>query len=482
MSYRNTSENTFFNTSLDVLSHHGVKGMKWGEWNDETKRKYFGGNGRRGIDSKLSNKNLDVKTSDYTDAAKSMRADLKAANLGGKLVSYFKKDRSINTGYCTAAYLLRKSGYDVAAKTSAVSLDPNDIAKLYKNIKTDISIKDGEASGYKISKEQIDKVRKELLKQGENASGFVIGTYAKSKIDGTKNGRVLAYTIANGKVNFIDGQTGKIYSDAMLHLGVSQFGDLKTIRTDNKSVNEKIAQHYVGSRELLKITDNKIDKVKVALTSAQVIGASMFAGGAIANSVVNVPLKNMYEGNRTIANIAYGVNTIINEGQTTVSKKALSMLVGALMPRGFKHGKMIWDTERALGNNVDLITDRSEFNVSKAMRDIFENRDRLTTISNHFADKVRRNNNLRAGALRDQVAESDRMIAGVGLMAAATLAVPVSKLMSQNINKIRRKDSNTISDKAYEKAARNYLKEHPNSTMSVSELAAKYKKEWTEGN
>lgn len=26
----------------DVLIHHGVKGMKWGHWNEETKRRYSG--------------------------------------------------------------------------------------------------------------------------------------------------------------------------------------------------------------------------------------------------------------------------------------------------------------------------------------------------------------------------------------------------------------------------------------------------------
>ena len=29
-------------TKENSLSHYGVKGMKWGEWNDETRARYLG--------------------------------------------------------------------------------------------------------------------------------------------------------------------------------------------------------------------------------------------------------------------------------------------------------------------------------------------------------------------------------------------------------------------------------------------------------
>ncbi len=43
----------------DVISHHGVKGMRWGVWNDETRRKYLGGSKLSG--TKTLPKGLEMK-------------------------------------------------------------------------------------------------------------------------------------------------------------------------------------------------------------------------------------------------------------------------------------------------------------------------------------------------------------------------------------------------------------------------------------
>lgn len=54
----------------DFLAHYGVKGMKWGEWNDETKRKYgllkaAGGGGGGGDDDDEEERSAIDRINDY---------------------------------------------------------------------------------------------------------------------------------------------------------------------------------------------------------------------------------------------------------------------------------------------------------------------------------------------------------------------------------------------------------------------------------
>lgn len=52
-----------FNNALNTLSHHGVMGMKWGQRNEETLRKYNGAFGRRrsGDSSRIKRRKLFLK-------------------------------------------------------------------------------------------------------------------------------------------------------------------------------------------------------------------------------------------------------------------------------------------------------------------------------------------------------------------------------------------------------------------------------------
>lgn len=477
---------TSFVTSLDYLAHYGVAGMKWGVWNDETRRKYVGGPGRRGIDSKLSNKNLDVKTSDYIDTEKSIRADLKAANLGGKLVSSFKKYRQYNTGYCTAAYLLRRSGYDVAAKTTRDGFDVKDIAKLYKDIKTDISIKQGLGDNNKLTHEQIRKIESSLVNQGEGASGFIVGSYAQSKNNGTQNGRVLAYTVANGIVHVIDGQCGDSYS---IDRGVAAFGDVKTIRTDNKTVDEKVAQKYAGSTELLKRTDNEIDKIKVALASTAAVGGALTVGSVITNAVANTSISNFEryidfrtdkeasKEHRDVLEALEEYNKSVDKYNDTVDRYNRSKSADS-------SGSGVGDFFNKLfdGKNESKIleTDKSDM-IAKSLK-VEEKRDAYRTKKESIKEEFLRQGQSKLDTMRSIARISTvSAVGGSDVCVAALLGLRVYDIV-KNVKRQEKKENKQIGYSTYEKAARAYLKAHPNSTMTVSELAAKYEKEWTEGN
>lgn len=53
----------------EFLLHSGVKGMKWGVWNEETRRKYAGGSGRKASTAKKKTSNKFVKTASAVGSA-----------------------------------------------------------------------------------------------------------------------------------------------------------------------------------------------------------------------------------------------------------------------------------------------------------------------------------------------------------------------------------------------------------------------------
>lgn len=62
------------------LSHHGITGMKWGVWNEETRRKRMGGNRRSASRAKRIEKQLN-KANATKNAAKAEKRIKKAAYL-----------------------------------------------------------------------------------------------------------------------------------------------------------------------------------------------------------------------------------------------------------------------------------------------------------------------------------------------------------------------------------------------------------------
>lgn len=71
-----------FSDGSKALAHSGVKGMKWGVWNEETRTRYSSGSGHRSI--MKANKKVDKAAKEYDDAVKSKGKDSYAARSADK--------------------------------------------------------------------------------------------------------------------------------------------------------------------------------------------------------------------------------------------------------------------------------------------------------------------------------------------------------------------------------------------------------------
>ena len=158
--------------------------------------------------------------------------DMKAANPGFR---NFSDDTKNNCSLCSAAFEMRRRGYDVIAKKDNYGKSASDQEKLYKGGKfKDYGVYEhvDDSSKYredrKNAKENLRLFLEDISKQG-NARGCMNVAW---KSGGAHS---MVYIVKDGKVSILDCQSGKQYSDPnkILKLG---FG-FSYMRTDNLEIN-----------------------------------------------------------------------------------------------------------------------------------------------------------------------------------------------------------------------------------------------------
>lgn len=195
----------------------------------------------------LSTRDYDSKLRFFKKARNySPEEDLKAINEGMFQVS---KGGSNNCGLCTTAYELRRRGYDVRANFSEQGFSVKTLSDFFKNA----DIQDDSALANRTKSEWMSAIERRLLRQGDGARGNFGGQYAMG------GGHSIIYEVANGKVVFRDGQTGKTYRNTYEAIGRFVPGKSNYFRMDNLEINNDTIHNAVSTFGLPRVKTNVME-------------------------------------------------------------------------------------------------------------------------------------------------------------------------------------------------------------------------------
>lgn len=155
------------------------------------------------------------------------KEDIKHVNPGFK---NGEDDTSNNCPFCVTAYELRRRGFDVRAGKTEKGRTQEDISAFYKENKkfTNVKFEGKDKEHIPTSKDISRTIQENILKDNPNGSR---GTMSLHWITGS--GHVINYEVKDGKVEFLDGQNGKVYNIDRLSERLHPYAGFGYLRTDN---------------------------------------------------------------------------------------------------------------------------------------------------------------------------------------------------------------------------------------------------------
>ena len=255
------------NDYRDYLAHHGILGQRKGVRNGppyplgasdhsaaEKKagwRKSLSLSGRS--DREKSSQKRWIKLSKNSDFSKALKIKKKKSSISEDLKAVNPSGSQHNCMLCTAAFEMRRRGYDVVAKPSHKGFSPDTMLKMFPgadkhksgyNVTTQKELKQWQllaAKGKNVEVEQA--VLKELSGQGVGARGDI-----QVRLTPT-SGHSMAYEVTKTGVVFHDSQNAKTFSvkESQALLRASLGANFE--RLDNVEFDEKMIKVAVENRK-----------------------------------------------------------------------------------------------------------------------------------------------------------------------------------------------------------------------------------------
>lgn len=153
----------------------------------------------------------------------------------------FYMDTKKNCVLCSLTYDLRRRGYEVTAQKVSLGYTPPEIVKFYKNSKGKTLELNKDYEFYTVPKNDNIKhsVNSKLLEQGDGARGMLALIWDHH--GHPCGGHAIAYEISNGKVTYVDGQSGKV----MKEIPDNTMRQFDIMRTDDKVPNWELMKKEV---------------------------------------------------------------------------------------------------------------------------------------------------------------------------------------------------------------------------------------------
>lgn len=143
---------------------------------------------------------------------------------------------SYNCMLCTTSYELRKRGYDVHAGLSTQGYTPDGLfSKIYKNYEGTKKIYSPESYlGYADNNKFLKGITNALESEGHGSRGNIVVWWKDNM-----GGHSMIWENDNGKIKFMDGQTGEEYKNFASEIlsRVSMTKPVELLRTDNLDIN-----------------------------------------------------------------------------------------------------------------------------------------------------------------------------------------------------------------------------------------------------
>lgn len=287
------------------LTHHGILGMKWGVWNEETARRYGSSGDRKSAGPMASSKNtsgsvpignvrsfitqallavpnhmtggllgVGLNLSEQLRSLKKIEAE-RAQGLESKNVEFSKKEKEltpekdralvnarydgIRAGYstncsnCTLAYEMRRRGFDVIARPLWGGRTEYDIHKFFGNPKvhklgdpSTRTTRSGKEFPMVDARSMLETMTAKLAKDPDGSRGAV--TY---KHRDSMSGHILNYEKKDGQIKFVDAQNSWRTTKAGA-LNSAEWGSVTFFRTDNAAIDMSLAHNAVEDRKSLR--------------------------------------------------------------------------------------------------------------------------------------------------------------------------------------------------------------------------------------